>query len=29
MAKFWLENDEVCSDEDLSVFDDHQFGEIL
>lgn len=24
MTKFWLENNEVCSDEDLSAFDECQ-----
>lgn len=28
MAKFWLEDDKVCSDEDLSVFDDEQMEQI-
>ena len=28
MAKFWLENNEVCSDEDLSAFDEYQIEEI-
>ena len=28
MAKFWLENGKVCSDEDLSVFDEYQMEEI-